>query len=209
VTNPSISLSRKIKRVIDIVFAFGLLVGLLPVMVITAVAVWFSMRSPLLFRQKRPGYKEEIFTLYKFRTMTDVHDKNGGLLPDADRITKTGKLIRSLSLDELPQFWNVLKGDMSLIGPRPLLIDYLPLYTAEQRRRHDVPPGIVGWAGVNGRDANTWNRKFELDLWYVDNWSLLLDLRIFLKAIPVVLSREGVSHENDETGVRFDGIQKP
>ena len=205
---PDVSLSRKIKRAADVIFASGMLVCLSPVLGATAAAVRFSMGSPVLFKQKRRGYKEKIFTLYKFRTMTDERDENGELLRDAERITQTGKIIRSLSLDELPQLWNVLKGNMSLIGPRPLLVDYLPLYTAEQRRRHDVPPGIVGWAGVNGRNANTWDKKFEMDLWYVGNWSLLLDLKIFLKAILAVLSREGISYGNEAAGVRFAGIQE-
>lgn len=205
---PNHSLSRRIKRAADIVFASVMLVGLSPVLAAAAAAVRFSMGSPVLYKQKRPGFKENIFTLYKFRTMTDECDGNGELLPAAERITKAGKIIRSLSLDELPQLWNVLKGDMSLIGPRPLLIDYLPLYTAEQRRRHDVLPGIVGWAGVNGRNANTWDKKFEMDLWYADNWSLLLDLKIFFKAIPAVLSRKGVSYGNEAAGVRFAGNQE-
>jgi len=208
VIKPDVRLSRKIKRVADVVFATAVLVGLSPVLAATAAAVRFSMGSPVLFKHKRPGYREKTFTLYKFRTMTDERDENGELLPDAERITQTGKIIRSLSLDELPQLWNVLKGDMSLIGPRPLLVDYLPLYTAEQRRRHDVPPGIVGWAAVNGRNANTWDKKFAMDLWYVNNWSLLLDLKIFFKAIPVVLSREGVSYGNEAAGVRFTAIQE-
>jgi len=208
VKKPDNKLSRKIKRVADIVFASVMLVLLSPVLAATAVAVRFSMGSPVLFRHKRPGYKEKIFTLYKFRTMTDERDENGELFPDAKRMTGTGKIIRSLSLDELPQLWNVLKGDMSLIGPRPLLEDYLPLYTIEQRRRHDVPPGIVGWAGVNGRNANTWDRKFELDLWYVDNWSMWLDLKIFFKAIPVVLSRKGISYGSEVAGIRFTGTRE-
>jgi sugar transferase EpsL len=197
-----------LKRIFDIGFAGIAILILSPLLFITAACVFISMGRPVLFRQCRPGYKEKIFTLYKFRSMNEDRDEKGNLLPNKDRLTKLGKFLRSWSIDELPQLWNVLKGDLSIIGPRPLLVEYLPLYTPDQHRRHDVKPGLVGWAGVNGRNANTWEKKFELDLWYVDHWSLWLDIKIFFMAILTVLKREGIYQENEISASKFSGTTK-
>lgn len=159
----------------------------------------------MLFRQMRPGLHGEPFTLYKFRTMTDARDADGNLLPDAQRLTRFGRFLRSTSLDELPELWNVLKGDMSLVGPRPLLMQYLERYTPEQKRRHEVRPGITGWAQVNGRNAITWEEKFALDVWYVDNQSLWLDLRILMLTVWKVLRREAISQAGNATMTEFMG----
>jgi lipopolysaccharide/colanic/teichoic acid biosynthesis glycosyltransferase len=164
--------------------------------------------SPALFRQVRPGLHGRPFTMVKFRTMTDARDAGGHLLPDADRLTPFGRLLRSTSLDELPELWNVLKGDMSLVGPRPLLMDYLPLYTPEQARRHEVRPGITGWAQVNGRNAVAWPDRFRLDVWYVDHRSLRLDMRIIWLTLVRVFQRHGVSAEGEATMSRFTGLER-
>lgn len=163
------------------------------------------MGAPILFIQKRPGYREVIFNIYKFRTMSNSKDKKGELLPDDNRLRGIGKLVRSLSLDELPQLFNVLKGDMSFVGPRPLLIEYLELYSKDQKRRHNVKPGITGWAQVNGRNAISWEKKFEYDIWYVDNHSFLLDLRILWMTFIKVAKRKDVSSDNHVTIEKFKG----
>jgi sugar transferase EpsL len=177
-------------------------------MLATATVVRLSLGSPVLFRQRRPGYLGEPFTLYKFRTMREALDSAGEHLRDDARLSRTGKLLRSLSLDELPTLWNVLRGDMSLVGPRPLLMEYLPLYTREQARRHEVRPGITGWAQVNGRNAVPWERKFELDVWYVDNTNFWLDLKILLLTGAAVFRREGISQEGHATVEFFRGTAR-
>jgi len=193
------------KRFMDLAIAIPLVVLLLPVMVGIAIAILITMGRPVIFKQVRPGLQGRPFTMYKFRTMTDARDHEGKLLPDAERLTKLGRFLRSTSLDELPELINVIKGDMSLVGPRPLLMQYLPLYTAEQARRHEVRPGITGWAQVNGRNAIAWEEKFKLDVWYVDNWSLWLDLKILLLTVWKVLVREGISQEGEATTRYFTG----
>jgi sugar transferase EpsL len=198
-------LARKLKRSFDIVAALLCLILLSPLLLALAVAVRLTMGSPVLFRQLRSGLNGRPFYLRKFRSMTEERDKAGCLLPDDQRLTLLGSALRKTALDELPQLWNVLKGEMSFIGPRPLPVEYWDLYSSEQRRRHEVPPGIVGWAGVNGRNANTWEKKFELDLWYVDHWSLLLDVKIFFMAFLTVLSGSGVNQEGHVTCGRFTG----
>ena len=194
-----------IKRVFDIFVASFLLLMLAPVMGVLALLIWFTMGAPVLFRQVRPGLHGKPFVMYKFRTMTNKQDEEGNLLPDEQRLTHLGRFLRSTSLDELPELWNVLKGDMSLVGPRPLLMEYLPLYTPEQFRRHEVKPGITGWAQVNGRNALTWEEKFKLDVWYVDNLSFFLDIKILFLTLWKVLRREGISHPGRETMPRFTG----
>jgi lipopolysaccharide/colanic/teichoic acid biosynthesis glycosyltransferase len=184
--------------------AIALLIMLLPMAVI-AVCIRIFMGSPVLFRDTRAGRGEKLFTLWKFKTMRDERDASGVLLGDQHRLTPLGRILRSASLDELPQLWNVLCGEMSLVGPRPLLPQYLPLYSKQQRRRHDVQPGITGWAQVNGRNALTWEEKFELDLWYVEHWSLMLDLRILLMTVKCVVMRTGISHRGEATMPFFQG----
>jgi lipopolysaccharide/colanic/teichoic acid biosynthesis glycosyltransferase len=174
-------------------------------MLLTAAVVYVSMGSPVLFRQKRPGLHGKIFEIYKFRTMRDARDEKGALLPDEMRLTKTGKIIRSLSLDELPQLFNVIKGDMSFVGPRPLLPEYLSLYNERQKRRHDVKPGITGWAQVNGRNALSWQERFELDVWYVEHRSFLLDMKILWMTLLKVLRREGIASQTSATMEKFEG----
>ena len=198
-------MARKLKRSFDVVAALLGLILLSPLLLALAVAVRLTMGSPVLFRQSRSGLNGRPFCLRKFRSMTEGRDKAGCLLPDDQRLTRLGSALRKTALDELPQLWNVLKGEMSFIGPRPLPVEYWDLYSTEQRRRHEVPPGIVGWAGVNGRNANTWEKKFELDLWYVDHWSLLLDLKVFFLAFLTVLSGSGVNQEGHATCGRFTG----
>ena len=190
---------RVAKRALDIAGASVALVAGAPIMAVTAVAVARELGRPVLFRQVRPGRGGRPFTLVKFRSMRDATDRDGRPLPDGERLTAFGLRLRATSLDELPQFWNVLKGDMSLVGPRPLLTQYLPLYSAEQARRHDVKPGITGWAQVNGRNALSWDDKFALDVWYVDHASLALDLRILLATVRAALRRDGISHGGEAT----------
>ncbi|MEP7151404.1 MAG: sugar transferase [Nitrospira sp.] len=185
------------KRAVDLVVTLSLFPFLLPVIVLTALATWVIHGWPLLFVQERPGLHGQPFTLYKFRTMTNARGSNGQLLPDTDRLTRFGKLMRSTSLDELPELLNVLKGDMSLVGPRPLLVEYLAHYSPEQHRRHLVPPGLTGWAQVNGRNTANWQLRFLLDLWYVDHRSLWLDCKILLMTPWKVLKREGIMHPDD------------
>ena len=194
-----------IKRLIDILAAFSGLSLLAPLMLLLAVLIRLQMGSPVIFRQARPGLHGKPFRMLKFRTMRDAFDAEGQPLPDEQRITALGKLLRSTSLDELPELWNVLKGDMSLVGPRPLLMEYLPLYSAEQARRHEVRPGITGWAQVNGRNSLSWDEKFRLDVWYVDNQSLWLDIRILFMTIRKVFAREGISAKGEVTMSRFSG----
>lgn len=193
------------KRLFDIIASAVLLIVLSPLMLVIAALVWANAGSPVIFKQVRPGLHGRPFTMYKFRTMTDARDENGRLLPDEQRLTKFGRFLRSTSLDELPELFNVLKGDMSLVGPRPLLMEYLPLYTPEQARRHEVRPGITGWAQVNGRNAISWEEKFKYDVWYVDNWSLWLDLKILFMTIVAVLRRNGISAEGHATMPVFRG----
>lgn len=194
------------KRMIDCCLAMVAIVVLSPVMAAVAVLLAVANKGAgVVFTQTRPGKNGRLFKVMKFKTMTDERDENGNLLPDAQRLTKTGKFIRSTSLDELPQLFNVLKGDMALIGPRPLLPQYLPLYSKEQARRHDVRPGITGWAQVHGRNAISWKRKFELDVWYVDHCSFWLDLKIILLTVKKVVVREGITKEGQATTEFFNG----
>ncbi len=193
------------KRLFDTVAsALGLLL-LCPVIVVVAFQLRRKIGSPVFFRQTRPGMNGKPFEMVKFRTMKDAVDPEGNPLPDSERMTLFGQFLRSTSLDELPELWNVLKGDMSLVGPRPLLMEYLPLYSKEQYRRHDVRPGVTGWAQVNGRNAISWEDKFKLDLWYVDNQSFLLDLKILVLTVKKVLVRDGISGEGEATMSKFTG----
>ena len=196
-----------IKRSFDILVSLLGLIILSPLELVLALLVRLNLGSPVLFRQERPGLHERIFYLYKFRSMRDAFDEKGNELPDEQRLSKFGKMLRASSLDELPELFNVLKGDMSLVGPRPLLVKYLPLYNSEQRRRHDVLPGITGWAQIHGRNAISWEEKFRLDVWYVDHWSPWLDLKILLKTVIKVFVHEGISAENMATTEEFHGNQ--
>ena len=195
-----------LKRLIDFIVVFGVLVIIWPILLIMTLWLYFANRGAgAFFTQERPGQYGKIFKVIKFKTMTDERDENGDLLPDEKRLTKIGKFIRSTSVDELPQLFNVLKGDMSLIGPRPLLPQYLPLYSKEQARRHEVRPGITGWAQVNGRNAISWTKKFELDVWYVDHCSFLLDSKIIFLTVKKVFVREGISSDTSVTMEPFIG----
>jgi len=195
------------KRLFDFIVALVLLLLLLPVMVGTACLIWVRLDRPVLFRQKRPGLHGQPFNIYKFRTMNDARDEGGNLLPDAERLTPLGKMMRRFSLDELPQLFNVLKGDLSLVGPRPLLMEYLPLYNEEQARRHTVRPGITGWAQVNGRNAINWEERFQLDVWYVDHQSFLLDMKILWMTLGKILRSDGISQEGHVTMEKFRGSE--
>ena len=194
-----------VKRLLDIIIAAAALVLLSPALLLLAWQIRRKLGTPVLFRQVRPGRDGIPFVMYKFRTMRDTEDENGRPLPDAERLTPFGRKLRAASLDELPELWNVLKGDMSLVGPRPLLMEYLPLYNAEQRRRHLVRPGITGWAQVNGRNAISWPEKFRLDVWYVENRSLLLDIKILFLTVKKVLDRSGINSEGEATAAKFTG----
>ena len=195
------------KRLLDIVFAsFGLIV-LAPIMAIVAVCIRRKLGSPVIFSQVRPGLYGTPFKMVKFRTMLDAFDVDGSPLPDSQRMTPFGSFLRSSSLDELPELWNVLKGDMSLVGPRPLLMEYLPLYSLEQYRRHEVRPGVTGWAQINGRNALSWDQKFKLDIWYVDNRSFSLDLKIIVLTIRKVIVRDGISADGEATMAKFTGTK--
>lgn len=198
----------KRKRVFDILLIVLFSPLLVLLLLVTALLVRIMHGSPLVFSQKRAGYKGKIFTLYKFRSMTDARDADGNLLSDEQRLTAFGKFLRASSLDEFPELWNVLRGEMSIVGPRPLLIQYLTRYTAEQNRRHDVLPGITGWAQVNGRNNVSWEIKFELDVWYVDNWSLWRDVQILLMTIGKVFTREGISQPGNVTATEFMGSEQ-
>jgi lipopolysaccharide/colanic/teichoic acid biosynthesis glycosyltransferase len=197
------------KRLSDILVSLVGGIILLPIVGVLMVLIRIKLGSPIFFKQNRPGQHGRIFQMIKFRTMTDAKDEDGNLLPDADRLTTFGKFLRASSLDELPELWNVFRGDMSLVGPRPLLIEYLDRYTPEQARRHEVKPGITGWAQVNGRNAISWEEKFDLDVWYVENLSLWLDIKILCKTIINVFRREGISAQNEATMPKFMGTAKP
>ena len=196
-----------LKRGLDIVFSLIGLVVFSVIFILIALAVRLNLKGPVLFKHARPGKDGKIFYLYKFRTMKDLKDKKGNLLPDEIRLTRFGKFIRRLSLDELPELWNVLKGDMSLVGPRPLVVQYLDRYSPEQARRHEVTPGLTGWTQVNGRNALTWEKKFEYDVWYVDNWSLWLDIKIIFMTIWKVAKREGINQLGYATAEEFMGSE--
>ncbi len=202
---PSVKLSKCVKFILDRMLAAMTLLILSPVMLIIAIAIYFCMGRPIVFTQPRPGKNGIIFTFYKFRTMTDERDANGNFLPDVKRITTIGKFLRQTSLDELPQLWNVLKGDMSFVGPRPLVVEYLKYYSPEQARRHEVLPGITGWAQINGRNSISWTEKFKLDVWYVDNWSLWLDLKILFLTYRKVIKKEGINQSEQDTMEKFVG----
>ena len=195
-----------LKRAIEIVLSSSGFLLLIPIYFLIILLVRIKLGSPIFFQQSRPGINGKIFNIYKFRTMTNEHDKDGVLLPDKDRLNKFGKFLRSTSLDELPSLLSVIKGDMSLVGPRPLLEEYLPFYSEKQAKRHEVRPGITGWAQVNGRNAISWEEKFELDLWYIKNQSLLLDIKILLLTLRKVLVRDGISPHGEEIMPRFDTI---
>ncbi|HFU3843583.1 TPA: sugar transferase [Streptococcus suis] len=193
------------KRLIDFIFSLIAIVFLSPVIVLVYVLVYFKLGSPVLFSQERPGKDEKIFRMYKFRTMTDVKDEKGELLPDSIRLTAFGKWLRSTSLDELPELFNILKGDMSIVGPRPLLVKYLPLYSEEQARRHEVRPGLTGYAQANGRNSLTWDEKFKLDVEYVENITFIGDVNIIFQTVVAVFKRSGISSEESVTMEEFKG----
>lgn len=194
-----------LKRTFDFVVALVALVALSPIILLTYILVNLKLGRPAIFKQTRPGFQEKLFNMHKFRSMTNEKDNDGNLLPDEQRLTAFGRLLRSSSLDELPGLWSVLKGDMSLVGPRPLLVEYLPLYSEKQARRHHVKPGITGWAQVNGRNAISWQEKFELDVWYVDNQSFLLDLKILFLTVKKVLVRADINAQGEATISKFTG----
>lgn len=196
---------KYIKRGIDFLLALVATVVLSPVLLAVAILVRIKLGTPVLFRQQRPGLNEEIFTIYKFRTMTDARDENGTFLPDEVRLTRFGKVLRSTSLDELPELFNILKGDMAIVGPRPLLVQYLPLYNARQSLRHSVRPGITGYAQVNGRNSISWEEKFELDAYYTEHLTWQMDIKVFFKTIKAVIAREGISSETSATMEPFRG----
>ena len=196
---------RAVKRLVDVAVAAAALVILSPLFAVVGLLVRSKLGSPVFFRQERPGLNGRPFTLVKFRTMLDARDPGGKQRPDAERLTPFGRWLRSVSLDELPELWNVLKGDMSLVGPRPLLMQYLPLYSPEQARRHDVRPGLTGWAQINGRNAISWEEKFALDVWYVDHWSVWLDARILAASLFAVARPHGISAEGSATMPEFTG----
>ena len=197
-----------IKRIFDVVSSLIFLFLLLPIMVFIALLVYLNIGKPILFRQTRPGLNSSPFNIIKFTTMTNIFDEKGNLLDDEKRLTNFGKFLRSTSLDELPELWNVLKGDMSFVGPRPLLMEYLPLYSPLQLRRHEVRPGITGWAQINGRNAISWDEKFILDIWYVDNISFWLDIKILLITFKKVIMRKDISNEGMATMSKFEGSNK-
>jgi len=193
------------KRIFDLFLSIFLIIIFLPIYILIAILIFWKIGSPILFKQKRPGKNGKIFSIYKFRTMTNEKNEQGELLPDEQRLVGVGKFIRSTSLDELPQLFNVLKGEMSFVGPRPLLVEYLPLYNKRQSKRHDVKPGITGWAQVNGRNAISWEEKFELDVWYVENQSFILDMKIFWMTLLKVLKRSDISSNTSITMEKFKG----
>ena len=194
-----------IKTMFDFALSLIGFVLVFPLLCLLTIIILFTLGSPILFKQQRPGLFGKPFIFYKFRTMTSEKDENGNLLPDEKRLTKFGNFLRKTSLDELPSLWNVLKGNMSLVGPRPLLMEYLPLYSKEQARRHEVKPGITGWAQVNGRNAISWDEKFKFDIWYVENQSLRLDIKIIILTIWKVLKREGINQKGNTTMEKFRG----
>lgn len=194
---------KYIKRLLDIILSLIGIIITFPILIITGILVMIFLGRPAIFKQKRPGKNEKIFTMYKFRTMTNKKDKDGNLLPDEERLTKFGRFLRKTSLDELPEFFNILKGDMSFIGPRPLLVEYLDYYTEEEKHRHDVRPGLTGLAQVNGRNLLSWEEKFKLDVEYVNNITFKNDIKIIFKTIKTVLIREGINSKNSETMEKF------
>lgn len=196
------------KRLFDLVAALLLIIFVMPILFLVTLFIIVTIGRPVLFKQQRPGLGGQSFYIYKFRTMTNVRDRNNEELPDKDRLTKTGLILRKYSLDELPQLFNVLKGELSIVGPRPLLMEYMDLYTEKQARRHEVPPGITGWAQVNGRNNLSWEERFELDLWYVDNHSFYLDMKIILMTLLKVFRSEGVSQEGHVTMSKFKGTRE-
>lgn len=197
--------SLKIKFLFDLLVTIIALSLLWPLLLVLGVLVRIKLGSPVVFRQQRPGLQGKPFMMYKFRTMTDARDADGNLLPDDERLPSFGRFLRSSSLDELPELFNVLKGDMSLVGPRPLLMEYLPLYSPSQARRHEIRPGITGWAQINGRNAISWNDKFKLDVWYVDHYNLWLDMKILWMTVATVFKREGISQDGQATMEKFKG----
>ena len=199
-------MQQRIKRVLEFIIALIGLILASPILLIVAILVKIKLGSPILFRQQRVGLNGEIFEMVKFRTMKDATDSEGNPLPDEERLTKFGQLLRKTSLDELPELWNVLKGDMSLVGPRPLLVEYLPLYSKEQMKRHDVRPGITGYAQVNGRNNISWTKKFELDVYYVENFSLWLDVKILFQTVAKVLGQADINQEGNVTMEKFNGM---
>ncbi len=192
------------KRVLDLILVLPACVVLLPLTAMIAILVRLRLGTPVLFRQRRPGKDEKPFTLFKFRTMTDARNERGELLPDGERLTRLGRFLRETSLDELPELFNILRGDLSLVGPRPLLLQYLPYFTARERLRHAVPPGLTGWAQINGRNYLPWDERLALDVWYVENWSIALDLRILVLTVWKVLRREGVAADTDTAETDLD-----
>lgn len=199
---------KYVKRLLDFGLSLISLIILLPIILIIAILVRIKLGKPIIFKQQRPGKDERIFTLYKFRTMTDEKDESGKLLPDEKRLTKFGKFLRSTSLDELPELINIIKGDMSIVGPRPLLVEYLPLYNKEQKKRHDVRPGLTGLAQINGRNKLSWEEKFKQDVYYIENISLWLDIKIIFKTIKNVIKKDGISEEGIATVRKFEGSDK-
>lgn len=196
-----------LKRLFDIFVALTLLLLLLPILLVVALLIRINLGGPILFSQDRPGLNGKIFKMYKFRSMSNEQDQHGNLLPDEVRLTKFGKALRASSLDELPELVNILKGDMSLVGPRPLLVEYLPLYNQQQARRHEVRPGITGWAQINGRNSVSWEQKFALDVWYVENQSFFLDIKILFMTFFKVLKKDGISQEQHVTTEKFKGTK--
>jgi sugar transferase EpsL len=194
-----------IKRLLDIVASLSALLLLMPVLLLLALLVLINFGWPVLFIQTRPGLNGSSFVMIKFRTMTDARDSSGRLLPNSERLTPFGRLLRSTSLDELPELWNVLKGDMSLVGPRPMLMEYLPLYSSSQARRHEVRPGITGWAQINGRNSICWEKKFELDIWYIENYSLWLDFKILYMTLWIVIARKNINSTGEISMPKFTG----
>ncbi len=199
---------KYIKRIIDIILSLLALIILSPLIIIIGISVRIKIGKPIIFKQKRPGKNEKIFILYKFRTMTEEKDEYGNLLPDEKRLTKFGKFLRSTSLDELPELFNILKGDMSIVGPRPLLVEYLPLYNEKQKHRHDVRPGLTGLAQINGRNSITWNKKFKEDIEYVNNITFMLDAKIVFKTVAKVIKKEGINQDENTTMKKFTGNEK-
>ena len=200
--------AKYIKRMLDFILSLIALIVLSPLMIIIGILVRIKLGRPVIFKQKRPGKDEKIFTLYKFKTMTDEKDEQGNLLADEKRLTKFGKFLRSTSLDELPELWNILKGEMAIVGPRPLLVEYLPLYNEEQKHRHDLRPGLTGLAQISGRNAIEWEEKFEEDIEYVNNITLIQDTKIILKTFVKVFKRDGINQEGNATMRKFEGTKK-
>ena len=197
------------KRIFDIFLALFLFIFMSPIFVIVGFLIFIFMGRPIIFKQERPGLNDKLFTIFKFRTMINSSDKNGVLAQDSERITYLGKVLRSWSIDELPEMWNILTGKMSFVGPRPLLVEYLDIYSSRQSRRHEVKPGLTGWAQVNGRNNISWEDKFNLDIWYVDNISFMLDLKILLKTITYTIKKEGVTSKNHVTSPKFKSSSEP